>query len=85
MDAASSICRQVAVLLPRLGNRLGQDVADVLVGLHAVVQGHAGDCLRHWCGSAGLLEAWVQHLLLLQKELLLLLLEHALLEHLLEL
>lgn len=83
--AATIACRQVDMLLPRLGDRLRQDVAYVLVRLHSVVQGHAGDRLGHWRRSAWLLEAWVQHLLLLEEELLLLLLEHSLLENLLEL
>lgn len=73
------------MLLSRLGHRLCQDVANVLIGLDSVVQGHAGDCFSHWRRPTGLLETWVEHLLLLQKELLLLLLEHSLLENLLEL
>lgn len=68
-----------------LGDGLGQDVANVLVGLDAVVQGHAGDGLGDWCRPASLRQAWIKHLLLLQKELLLLLLEHSLLQYLLEL
>ena len=72
------------VLLPGLGDRLGQYVADVLVRLHSIVERHASDCLSKLRLALGL-EVGIQHLLLLQKELLLLLLKHPLLEYLLKL
>ena len=75
----------MTVPLSRLRNGLRQDVANVLIGLHSVVQGHTSDGFCHRCRPAALLETWVEHLLLLQEELLLLLLEHSLLEDLLEL
>ena len=74
----------VLVLLPGLGDRLGQYVANVLVRLHSVVECHASDCLCELRLALGL-DVGIQHLLLLQEELLLLLLKHPLLEHLLEL
>ena len=48
--------RQVTVPLSRLRNGLRQDVANVLIGLHSVVQGHASDGFSHRCRPAALLE-----------------------------
>jgi hypothetical protein len=66
------------ISLLRLAHRLGEDVANVLVRLNAVT--HA----RH-LGLTKVLSLSIGHLLLLEEEILLLLLEHPLLENLLQL